>query len=79
VRQAWPEIRKLCAAGHSLKDIWTWVNEIGIEIGYARLSHYIGQLRRKEAAEMQILSAIRAVPSFSNGAPSLTNVEERTD
>ena len=51
VRQAWPEIRELIAAGHSLKDIWKWVNEIGIEIGYARLSHYLGQLRRKEAAE----------------------------
>ena len=51
VRQAWPEIRELIAAGHTLKDIWKWVNEIGIEIGYARLSHYVGQLRRKEAAE----------------------------
>jgi hypothetical protein len=43
--------RELIAAGHSLKDIWKWVNEIGIEIGYARLSHYVGQLRRREAAE----------------------------
>jgi hypothetical protein len=51
VRQAWPEIRELIAAGHSLKDIWKWVNEIGIEIGYARLSHYVGQLRRKETIE----------------------------
>ena len=50
VRQAWPEIRELIAAGHSLKDIWKWVNEIGIEIGYARLSHYVGQLRRSEPA-----------------------------
>jgi hypothetical protein len=48
VRQAWPEIRDLIAAGHSLKDIWAWLNESGISIGYARLSHYIGQLRRKE-------------------------------
>ena len=51
VRQAWPEIRALIAAGHSLKDIWTWVNEIGIEIGYARLSHYVGQLKRRDAIE----------------------------
>jgi len=50
VRQAWPEIRELIAAGHSLKDIWKCVNEIGIEIGYARLSHYVGQLRRSEPA-----------------------------
>ena len=27
-----------------------WLNEIGIEIGYARLSHYVGQLRRREEA-----------------------------
>ncbi len=50
VRQAWPEIKELFAAGHSLKDIWIWLNEIGIEIGYARLSHYIGQIRRREEA-----------------------------
>jgi hypothetical protein len=55
VRQAWPDIRDLLAAGHSLKDIRVWLNEIGLEIGYARLSHYIGQLRRKdEAAQSQI-------------------------
>jgi len=50
VRQAWPEIKDLAAAGHSLKDIWAWLNESGISIGYARLSHYIGQLRKKEKA-----------------------------
>jgi hypothetical protein len=50
VRQAWPDIKALFAAGHSLKDIWMWLNEIGIEIGYARLSHYVGQLRRREEA-----------------------------
>jgi hypothetical protein len=55
VRQAWPDIKALLAAGHSLKDIWTWLNEIGLEIGYARLSHYIGQLRRRdEAAQLEI-------------------------
>ena len=50
VRQAWPEIRALFDAGHSLKDIWMWLNEIGIEIGYARLSHYTGQLKRRDRA-----------------------------
>ena len=25
-----------------------WLNEIGIEIGYARLSHYTGQLKRRD-------------------------------
>ena len=49
VRQAWPEIKALFEAGHSLKDICTWLNEIGIEIGYARLSHYTGQLKRRDA------------------------------
>ena len=48
VRQAWSEIKALFEAGHSLKDIWIWLNEIGIEIGYARLSHYTGQLRRRD-------------------------------
>ena len=49
VRQAWPEIKTLLAAGHSLKDVWAWLNEIGLEIGYARLSHYIGQIRERDA------------------------------
>ena len=48
IRQAWPDIKALFDAGHSLKDIWTWLNEIGIEIGYARLSHYTGQLKRRD-------------------------------
>lgn len=50
VRQAWPDIKALFDAGHSLKDIWIWLNEIGIEIGYARLSHYTGQLKRGDRA-----------------------------
>jgi hypothetical protein len=55
VRQAWPDIRDLLAAGHSLKDVWAWLNEIGLQIGYARLSDYIGQLRRRdEAARVEV-------------------------
>ncbi len=50
IRQAWPDIKALFDAGHSLKDIWIWLNEIGIEIGYARLSHYTGQLKRRDQA-----------------------------
>ena len=50
VRQAWPDIKDLLSAGHSLKDICRWLNEIGIAIGYARLSHYLGELRRQESA-----------------------------
>ena len=50
IRQAWPDIKALFDAGHSLKDIWAWLNEIGIEIGYARLSDYTSQLRRRDKA-----------------------------
>lgn len=52
VRQAWPEIKILLASGHSLKDICRWLNEIGLKIGYARLSDYICQIRRREAAHL---------------------------
>ena len=48
VRQAWPEIRHLLAAGHSLKDVWIWLKEIGIDIPYTRLSEYVNQLRRAD-------------------------------
>ena len=48
VRQAWPDIKQLLDAGHSLKDVCQWLNEIGLQIGYARLSDYISQLRRRE-------------------------------
>jgi len=49
VRQAWPEIRELLDAGHSLKDVCRWLNEIGLQIGYARLSDYVTQLRQRDA------------------------------
>src|ERR1700733_1056503 len=52
VRQAWPEIKALLDSGHSLKDIWMWLNEIGIAIGYARLSDYLGRLKRREQAAL---------------------------
>jgi hypothetical protein len=64
IRQAWPDIKALFDAGHSLKDIWMWLNEIGIEIGYARLSHHIGQLKRRDqaAAPAATLPLIADVP-----------------
>jgi len=46
VRQAWPDIKALLDAGHSLKDICNWLNETGIKIGYAKLSFYTGRLSR---------------------------------
>jgi hypothetical protein len=53
VRQAWPEIRDLLGAGHTLKDVCAWLNECGMEIGYARLSDYVNQLRRAQRAPLE--------------------------
>jgi hypothetical protein len=58
VRQVWPDIKTALAAGHRLKDIRTWLNEIGIEIGYARLSDYVGQLKRRE----MVAAPARVIP-----------------
>src|SRR5580658_8702746 len=70
IRQAWPDIRALFDAGHSLKDIWIWLNEIGIEIGYARLSHYTGQLKRRDqtAAHAAVLPLIPDVPRIDGAS-----------
>jgi len=59
VRQAWPEIKDLLVAGHSLRDIWTWLNEIGLDIGYARLSHCITQLRLRDQAAQSPMQDLR--------------------
>jgi hypothetical protein len=48
VRQVWPEIKSLLSAGHSLKDIWAWLNEIGLAIGYTHLSYCIAQFRLQD-------------------------------
>jgi hypothetical protein len=73
VRQAWPDIKALFDAGHSLKDIWMWLNEIGIEIGYARLSHYTGQLKRRDqtAARAESIAASPEGGCISEHSPSL--------
>jgi hypothetical protein len=63
VRQAWPEIRDLLAAGHTLKDICAWLNEIGIEIGYARLSDYVNQLRRAKTASPESRTVVQTPPT----------------
>ena len=68
VRQAWPDIRDLLAAGHSLKDVWAWLEEIGLEIGYRGLSHYVGQLRRRDEATSQT----------AEGSEAATEVVTRT-
>jgi hypothetical protein len=50
VRQAWPEIRQLLASGHKLKDVCAWLKEIGLDMQYTRLSEYVIQVRRQDAA-----------------------------
>jgi hypothetical protein len=55
IRQAWQEIKELQAAGHSLRDIREWLNDIGVEIGYCNLSQCLSRLRRRErTTESQI-------------------------
>jgi len=62
VRQVWPEIKNLLSAGHSLKDISAWLNEIGLEISYARLSHCASQLRLQDkAAQAPIQDLLRGL------------------
>ena len=69
VRQAWPDIRDLLAAGHSLKDIRVWLNEIGLEIGYARLSDYIGRLRREDEAAQSEVRTLKPGLDETGAAP----------
>ena len=57
IRQAWPEIRDLLATGHSLKDVWAWLKDIGIVIPYTRLSEYVNQMRRRDADELPATNA----------------------
>lgn len=68
VRQAWPDIKQLLAAGHSLKDICCWLNEIGLQIGYARLSDYVCQLRRRDARPPEPDVTIAAESAGDSGA-----------
>jgi hypothetical protein len=80
VRQAWPDIRDLLAAGHTLKDIRVWLSEIGLEIGYARLSHYIGQLRRQdEAPQSQIRELKLGLHDAAAEVASETDPNRRND
>ena len=76
VRQAWPDIKALFDAGHSLKDIWIWLNEIGIEIGYARLSHYTGQLRRRDQAAARAEKVSVSPHGVGDGRVPLASTEE---
>ena len=70
VRQAWPEIRQLLAAGHSLKDVWAWLGELGITIPYTRLSEYVNQLRRADLDGAQSRNAVPIVVPETTPAPT---------
>ena len=74
VRQVWPDITNLLAAGHTLKDIWTWLNDIGLQIGYARLSHYVGELKlRDQAGQAQFATRMASQTAADPyGSPRLT-------
>lgn len=69
VRQAWPEIRALLDEGHALKDVCTWLNEIGVEIGYARLSDYVNQLRRAQTDTSDSRSVLQTAPPAAPETP----------
>jgi hypothetical protein len=69
LRQAWPDIRDLLAAGHTLKDICAWLKESGLEIGYARLSQYIRLLRLREQAQPPIQDLLRGLAAPPAGQP----------
>jgi hypothetical protein len=66
VRQAWSDIKQLLDAGHSLKDVCQWLNEIGLQIGYARLSDYVCQLRRKETVLARIDAPLHSNPTLTD-------------
>jgi hypothetical protein len=83
VRQAWPEIKALLDSGHSLKDVCAWLNEIGIAIGYARLSDYLCRLKRREQAAA-LTGTVQPVPELVRVAehplpPENTSRESRTE
>ena len=48
--------------GTRSKDVCAWLNEIGIEIGYARLSDYVNQLRRAQPDSRESRTAIQTPP-----------------
>ena len=77
VRQVWPEIKTALAAGHRLKDVQNWLNEVGIEIGYARLSDYVGQLKHRETD----LAASTVLPQErrSNRTPEIDLTQGETE
>jgi hypothetical protein len=59
IRWAWPEIKAALDVGHSLKTVHERLTEVGIELPYRRLSHYVTRLRREETEQAVHFSAQR--------------------
>lgn len=79
VRQAWPEIRALLDVGHTLKDVCAWLNEIGVEIGYARLSDYVNQLRRAQIDTRDSRSVLQAASPAAPATPQAAHTAGTED
>ena len=47
IRAAWPDIHEALQAGHTLKAVWERLQADGLDIGYNRLSEYIGRIQRR--------------------------------
>src|SRR5688500_218405 len=47
IRAAWPHIQEALQAGNTLKAVWERLRADGVDIGYNRLSEYIGRLERR--------------------------------
>ncbi len=83
VRQAWPAIKELFDAGHKLKDVCLWLNEVGVVIGYSRLSDYINQLKRRDqmlalTESMSILAETARVSNLPPKDPATENASRET-
>jgi hypothetical protein len=48
IRQPWAHITELLSVAHSLTDFCGGLNEIELQIEYARASHYVGKLTRRK-------------------------------
>ena len=77
IRTAWPEIQRLLAGGHTLKDVHDSLGELGIEIGYPRLCEYINQLRREQPSMATPHLKVASVPAAIEPTLTLQHSAER--
>jgi hypothetical protein len=61
--QAWPEVRALLPAGHSMKDVCICLNEIRVKAAYRRVSHRLP--RRDSAAALVDVNPATAEMAWS--------------